>query len=216
MGGQANTIDLHPMLSEKTTFHVIDLHYFYQAVWAFKCISSTNPVLHFDIASQAIFVGMLTAITRVKFIDLRPLNVSLENYEEERGSVIQLPMENSSVDSLSCLHVAEHIGLGRYGDPLDPDGTIKTANELNRVLAEGGNLFFSVPIGRPRNEFNAHRVHDTSQVLEMFPNLDLKEFSIVTDDGVFHQGMNTKGWDHQNYACGMFWFFKPARRMINA
>src|ERR1035437_9128085 len=62
--------------------------------------------------------------------------------------------------SVSCLHVAEHIGLGRYGDPIDPLGTNKALLELQRVLAPGGVLLFSMPVGRERVEFNAQRIWD--------------------------------------------------------
>ncbi len=43
-----------------------------------------------------------------------------------------------SVESLSCKHVIEHIGLGRYGDVLDPGGDLKAISELKRALAVGG------------------------------------------------------------------------------
>ncbi len=33
------------------------------------------------------------------------------------------------------MHVVEHVGLGRYGDPLDPDGDLKAIAELKRVTA---------------------------------------------------------------------------------
>ncbi len=80
-----------------------------------------------------------------------------------------------------------HIGLGRYGDPLDPEGTIKAINELKRVLvlAVGGNLYFSLPVGSPRLCFNAHRIHSPGQILEYFSDLKLVEFSGVDDKGNF-------------------------------
>ena len=33
-------------------------------------------------------------------------------------------------ESISCLHSIEHLGLGRYGDNLDPDGYIKGSKIL--------------------------------------------------------------------------------------
>ena len=206
MGGQASFLSIYPILSEKTEIHSIDPHYFYQAVWAMSLIAKSKATEHYDVGSQAIFVGMLTTITKVKFIDIRPLGVSLDSFSEEKGTILNLPMLDKTVMSLSCLNVAEHIGLGRYGDPIDPNGTVKAVKELERVLAPEGNLYFSLPVGKPRIEFNAHRVHSVSQVLSSFEDLRLVQFSIVTDDGVFHQDVPTEGWDNQNYACGMFWF----------
>jgi hypothetical protein len=89
------------------------------------------------------------------------LIANLDNFISKRGSILLIPYENNSIKSLSCLYVAEHIGLGRYGDPLDPFGTKKAAKELSRVLALDGNLYFSLPIGKPKLYFNAHRIHST-------------------------------------------------------
>ena len=122
---------------------------------------------------------------------------------------MNLPLEDASVPSISCLHVVEHIGLGRYGDPIDPDGSVKAAKELVRVLAPGGSLYFSMPVGRSRVEFNAHRIYSVLQVLELFKKLNLVQLCIVSDDGKFHKDVSTTGWENQNYACGMFLFAKP-------
>lgn len=119
-----------------------------------------------------------------------------------------LPYENNSVQSLSCLHVAEHIGLGRYGDTLDPEGTQKAAAELSRCLAKGGNLYFSVPVGRPRLCFNAHRIHSPCQIIDYFKDLSLVEISGTGDDKKFINNINIESLENSRYACGMFWFTK--------
>jgi hypothetical protein len=112
------------------------------------------------------------------------------------------------VKSISCLHVAEHIGLGRYGDPLDPQGTKKAARELSRCLAVGGNLYFSLPIGKERLCFNAHRIHDPETIIKYFSDLKLVDFSTSGDDKVFVENTEPAKYKDQRYACGMFWFTK--------
>ena len=71
----------------------------------------------------------------------------------------------------------ETAALGFLDAPL---GTRKAAAELQRVLAPGGQLLFSLPVGRPRVEFNAHRVHDPREVASWFA-LELVEFAGVDD-----------------------------------
>jgi hypothetical protein len=165
--------------------------------------------LHVDVGSSVLFVGFLTAITNVEFVDIRPLDATyLKNFKSIVGSILNMPYETSSVQSISCLHVAEHIGLGRYGDPLDPFGTKKAAAELSRCLAKGGNLYFSLPIGKPRLCFNAHRIHSPSQILSYFPNLKLVEFSVYDDNNRFIEKTDIKIFETCKYACGMFWFRK--------
>jgi hypothetical protein len=94
--------------------------------------------------------------------------------------------------------------MGRYGGPLDPRGTHKAVAELARVLAQGGTLFLSLPIGRPRICFNAHRIHDPRDVLTMVPALDLVEFSAVSDDGDLIREASLAEMAQSRYACGLF------------
>jgi len=167
--------DTYPCLFDRTSKTRLDSHYFYQHHWAFKKIHALSPKLHVDIGSGTDFVGMLSAITEVHCVDIRPLDVhNIENLKSIKASILDLPYEDNSLGSISCLHVAEHIGLGRYGDPLDPLGTKKAADELTRCLAKDGNLFFSLPVGRARLCFNAHRIHSPKQILELWPRLTKK------------------------------------------
>jgi len=62
----------------------------------------------------------------------------------------------------------EHFGLGRYGDPVNYDGYLLGLNNLYQILKIGGKLYFSVPIGPQRIEFDAHRVFSLSYLLELF------------------------------------------------
>jgi SAM-dependent methyltransferase len=71
-------------------------------------------------------------------VDIRPVDIAVEGFVF--GSVLALPFPNASQASLSSVCVIEHIGLGRYGDELDPRGSEKAAAELTRVLAPRGDL----------------------------------------------------------------------------
>jgi SAM-dependent methyltransferase len=201
-------INTYPCIFDKTQTTGFDSHYFYQDVWAFKKILHTKVDSHVDVGSRVDFVGFLTAITHVTFIDIRPLVIELENYEFKSGNIICMPFKNDSVESISCLHVAEHIGLGRYGDALDPLGTKKACIELSRILAPKGNLFFSLPVGKPRLCFNAHRIHSPRQIVDYFGDLSLIELSGINDDGKFIKDVDISILEESNYACGLFHFLK--------
>ncbi|UCG48056.1 MAG: DUF268 domain-containing protein [Phycisphaerales bacterium] len=203
-------VDTYPCLFDKRLTSGIDAHYFYQALWAFKRIRSLAPELHVDVGSDVNFVALLTAITNVHFVDIRPLDACcIENLEVKQASILDMPYGDGSLESVSCLHVAEHIGLGRYGDPLDPLGTRKAAAELTRCLAPGGNLFFSLPVGKQRLCFNAHRIHSPKQIIDYFSTLSLVEFSGADDHKRFMEDIDVDTLGDSRYACGMFWFTKP-------
>lgn len=53
----------------------------------------------------------------------------------------------------------EHDGLGRYGDPIDPFGDIKTMRNYKSVIAKGGLMFLSVPVGQDALVWNSHRIY---------------------------------------------------------
>jgi SAM-dependent methyltransferase len=206
---RSRLMDTYPCIHDKTGTTSFNAHYFYQDIWAFKRIRASGAPHHVDAGSRTDFVGFLTAITRVTFIDIRPLVVELENLDSRPGDILSMPYPDGTVPSLSCLHVAEHIGLGRYGDPLDPLGTEKACRELSRILAPGGTLYFSLPVGKPRLCFNAHRVHAPGRILEYFPELKLIELSGVDDGDRFASPMPMSVLENSDYACGLFRFTKP-------
>lgn len=104
--------------------------------------------------------------------------------------------------SFSCLHVAEHIGLGRYSEPIDPNETMKACKEFSRVLAQGGDLYFSMPVGKQKTYFNAHRVHASLIIFEY-----IKEFKLAElPRGNFNVGVSE--FRDSSYATDFFHFRK--------
>jgi hypothetical protein len=104
--------------------------------------------------------------------------------------------------------VAEHIGLGRYGDDIDPAGFTKACSELARILSPGGNLFFSVPIGKAGTVFNVHRILDTLGVIDAFPEIEMIEFSIINSNGQYRRNVDMHTPQFDTYGCGLFHFRK--------
>lgn len=186
-------------------------HYFFQDLWAARKIHRSGTTQHTDIGSRVDgFVAHLLPFCSVDYVDIRPLDSQVEGLRFIQGSILDLPFPDNSVKSLSCLHVIEHIGLGRYGDPLDPEGHEKAARELVRVLASGGVLYFGTPVGRERVCFDAHRIFHPATVLRMFVGLQLREFSLIDDKGeqIFENAGLEKGAACR-YGCGLFEFVKP-------
>jgi SAM-dependent methyltransferase len=201
--------DRYPCLNDRTETTPFDAHYIYHPAWAARILARQSPKYHVDISSTLNFCTIVSAFIPVKFYDYRPANLHLSNLESKSVNLIDLPFEDKSIDSLSCMHTVEHIGLGRYGDALDPDGDLKAINELIRVLAFGGDLLFVVPIGKPRIMFNAHRIYSYDQICNLFKELELKEFILIPDNagesGIIMNASKEKV-NNQIYGCGCFWF----------
>ena len=203
--------DWYPCINDNTPTTPFDAHYFYQGVWAFEKIKKSGVESHIDVGSEIRWVGLLSTITKVTFIDIRLFKTELKELTVKKGNILNMPFEDETVDSLSCLHVAEHIGLGRYGDELDPDGTKKACKELSRILAPNGNLYFSVPVGKQKTYFNAHRVHSPQKIADYFKNLNLIELSGITDTGKFIENIDFNTLEKSKYACGLFWLQKDRK-----
>jgi SAM-dependent methyltransferase len=202
--------DRYPCLGDKTQKTGFDRHYVYHPAWASRIIKQTKPEYHVDISSSLHFSSMLSAFIPVRFYDYRPVDLYLAGLECGTVDLISLPFDDGSINSLSCMHVVEHMGLGRYGDQLDANGDLKAISELKRVLAPGGTLLFVVPVGgTPKIMFNAHRIYTCVQVMEYFSGLELIEFALIPDDpkdGGLIRNASIEMSDKQGYGCGCFWF----------
>ena len=200
--------DSYPCLTDRVKATPFDPHYFFQAAWLARRLHQALPPLHVDIGSSVMMLNVLSASAKTIFVDYRPVQVQLSNFIPLCGDIVRLPFRSGAITSLSCLHVIEHIGLGRYGDPINPAGSQLAAAELQRVLQPGGRLFLSVPVGRERVCFNAHRVFSPSTIRAFFPELQLKSFSLVDDSGQLNEGVPLEAAVKLDYGCGLFEFVK--------
>lgn len=204
--------DRYPITNEATPTTEFDAHYIYHPAWAARLIKSVAPIEHIDISSSLSFCAMLSTWMPTRFFDFRPAPLHLSQLTCEKADVTALQFADNSIPSLSCMHVVEHIGLGRYGDPLDARGDAKAMKELARVLAVGGHLYFVTPVGKPRIQFNAHRIYSFEQVIDNFAGLQLKEWALLPDDPTNGLELNPDPArvGAQSYGCGCFCFSKQA------
>jgi hypothetical protein len=203
--------DLFPCLEENTNKTLFDPHYIYHPAWAARIIKKINPEFHVDISSTLNFCTIVSAFVPVHFYDFRPANLVLNNLTSEKADLTDLNFESNSIISISCMHTIEHIGLGRYGDRIDPEGDLKAIHELKRVTKLHGNILMVVPIGKSKLVFNAHRIYSCNQIIENFDGFTLNEFSLVPDDYEKIGIMTNPDFEFankQNYGCGCFWFIK--------
>lgn len=203
-----NDADLFPILNEATSETPFDAHYTYHPAWAARIVQQINPAKHIDISSILYFSTQLSAFIPTEFYDYRPAKLNLEGLISKSADLNHLPFADASVESISCMHTIEHIGLGRYGDPLDPDGDLKAVNELKRVVKKGGNLLLVTPVGKPRVQFNAQRVYSYEMIVDQFTDFDLKDFSLITDQNEFISPASSQLVAAQTYGCGCFWFVR--------
>lgn len=165
-------------------------HYFHQDLLVARRIFARKPERHIDVGSRIDgFVAHVAAFRSIEVLDIRPLHHRIPNVVFTQADLMAPSPEHlASADSVSCLHALEHFGLGRYGDPIDPDGHLKGLRGLRDLLRPGGMLYLSVPMGTQRVEFNAHRVFALPYLLDIVrPDFEVVALSYVDDAGELHE-----------------------------
>ncbi len=200
--------EIYPCLTDRVKTTPFDRHYVLHPAWAARVLAQTRPEYHVDISSILSFSTIASAFLPIKFYDYRVAEIDLSNYQSGFADLTNLSFETESIPSISCMHTIEHIGLGRYGDPIDPKADLKAINELIRVARKGGDILFVAPLGDGRIEFNGQRLYSKDQVLGYFKNCTLMNFTLIPDHGNLVENADNELIQKQKFPCGCFWFRK--------
>lgn len=187
-------------------------HYFHQDIFVANRIWKNNPRTHVDIGSRIDgFVAHVASFREVEVFDIRNLSTNILNVKFFQANLMAEDFSLADYcDSVSCLHVIEHFGLGRYNDPIEVNGHIKGLNNIYKLLKKGGKFYFSTPIGKQRIEFDAHRVFSLSYLLKLIePKYKIDSFAYIDDADVLHQNIeldkeNISSSFNCNFGCAIF------------
>jgi hypothetical protein len=93
--------------------------------------------------------------------------LNLTTLDEYRNN----PRKFKAVFSISSF---EHDGLGRYGDPIDPEGDFRAMKEVKETFLEpGGLLYLGVPCGKDKLSFNAHRIYGNKRFNKLIEGFEI-------------------------------------------
>lgn len=213
LGGEINKN--HMILSDyDDTAGTARGHYFHQDLLIAKLIHDHKPNRHIDVGSRVDgFVAHVASFREIEILDIR----NLEKSEHENIKFVQAdlmePQDKISTDSLSCLHVIEHFGLGRYNDKIDVEGHTKGITNLVGMVKKNGRLYISFPIGRKdKTYFNANRIFHVNTIFnhpDIKSSMKLLRFDFVDDFGKLYQNTNIEYVPKKiKYGCGIYTFEK--------
>lgn len=189
-------------------------HYFHQDLLVARLIAEANPRRHVDIGSRVDgFVAHVAAFREIEVFDIRAIPASRHVNIKFVQKDLMNHNDTAISDSVSCLHTIEHFGLGRYGDPIDPEGHLRGVQNIVRMVEKGGTLYISFPIGfRDAVHFNAHRVFHPESIFEwegVRDVLQLKRFDWVDGTGEINLDANVSdAVGNVKYGCGIYTFVK--------
>ena len=206
---------LYPILLDRISESATLGEYFWQDLFVAKRILADKPNRHIDVGSRIDgFVAHIACVRPVEVFDIRPLQADISNIHFVQLDITEENNKYTEIaDCVSCLHTLEHIGLGRYGDRLDPDGWKNGFASLANLVKGGGQLWLSVPIGMQRVEFNAHRIFAPKTILLKAEKLGLTmvEFHYLLNQEIIQSHDVEKDMTalaEINYALGIFYFKK--------
>lgn len=190
--------------------------YFWQDLYVARKIYLANPTTHIDVGSRIDgFVAHVASFRDIEVIDIRPITSKIPGVTFKQADLMAKTFSlNAQCDSLSCLHALEHFGLGRYGDPIDPQGYAKGLANMTALLKTGGTFYLASPIGQERVEFNAHRVFDPRLLLQVAQShgCSLTGFAWFTQDNGLTESeaflSDIEMLSKKSYSLGIFTFKK--------
>lgn len=147
--------------------------YFLQDLLCSSRVLKQSHVCHLDIGSRIDgFVAQIAASRPIDVLDIRPLQCPpTPNLCFVQGDILDPPSSlERRYDLVSSLHALEHVGLGRYGDPIAPDGFERALSNAAALVAPGGRLLISLPVAEIEHnliQFNSQRLFSHARLANL-------------------------------------------------
>lgn len=107
-----------------------------------------------------------------------------ETFTFVQGDIGEMPFDNDYFDIVTAVSTIEHIGLGRYGDPIAPEGDKEALEEIKRVLKPGGQLIATIPCGMDTICYSKEgvplsRVYSSASLLKLLDGFVISEMAYI-------------------------------------
>jgi hypothetical protein len=150
-----------------------------------SCVVMGSGSAFYEAVSIHFGAKVVTTIEYNKIIFLHPQTKAITPAEYSKHPV--------TFDVGMSISSFEHDGLGRYGDPLNPEADLQAMAKMKSIIRKGGILFLAVPVGKDLLVWNAHRIYGRSRL-----PLLLKDWEVLDTFGFVESRLDTgEGGSHQ-------------------
>lgn len=128
------------------------------------------------------------------------INVINDIEINENDKIISISHENfnnsiKKYDIIITYSNVEHIGMGRWGEYLEPNGDIKEMSIIYDNLKNGGFCFCGIPVGKDCLVWNAHRIYGKIRLSYLIGNFN--EIEWIGFDKNMLDTINLGEWRNQ-------------------
>jgi SAM-dependent methyltransferase len=159
---------------ERKNFHYYggEINSFYDAFQSYSLVGKS--VLIWGLAGcNCDAIALWQGASRVVVVDYNPL--ICDHPLVTALSHDQLHARAERFDAAFSYSSFEHDGLGRYGDPLNPNGDLEAMRNASQFLKGDGLLFFSVPLGHDCLLWNAFRIYGEKRLPLLLRDWNLRD-----------------------------------------
>ena len=147
-------------------------------------VGSTSPWI------EAILINLQNEVTTIEY------NVPNTNFDnlQCKDYFNYFKKNTETFDAVVTFSSVEHSGLGRYGDPLNPNEDINTMDSIYNNLLDNGLLIWGAPVGKDALSWNAHRVYGPIRLPLMFNKFEELKWYGRSKEFLFSQPLSKNAY----------------------
>jgi len=191
-------------------------HYDSYSVWLMKKIKENGGGKILDVGNLKVtnaLIALNNDVTSLVLMDCED-RISDVNYMVQ-DIAKSLTLDDNSFDIFTSSVSLHLVGLGRYGDELNPNTLINFIAELDRVMKEKSELIFSISYGKNCLTFNEGWKFDIETLKKLFNKWELHDWLIDNHSSHtvkpynerFTKDLSLEGWTEGEYRV-IFLHFK--------
>ena len=218
LGGKIK--NFYPMLDDfNTSAANIKNHLFHADLLTSQNVFKKKPTKHLDVGSRIDgVVAQIASFRKLDVFDIREIDIdphqNINFLKKDLLQNIELN-DNEKYDSISSIGCIAHVGLGRYGDKIDPEGFKKAICSISNLSKDDAYVYILTPVGKEGVEFNAHWIFNPIKIINEFKiyNFNLEEFHLINDEGELELNANFEKTKNLNFGGGYYVFKKKIRKI---